>query len=208
MAVVERLCERAIVLHDGQIEYEGETENAIHHYLHNMMSSMNADGHVFDLTSANDRRSNVGRLLNRLEFFTDDDLPVLEGVRLGSTLKIKVHFDLPKTAASFDIGLGFESMFGQRVFTAHSIFEPDRPSGEWVGPQVFVCEIPSFTLMPGSYHIKIWLDINHAEADLVNYAAQLTVLESDYYGTGKVPWNGTVVLPHHWHVEQPAKVGR
>ena len=62
--------------------------------------------------------------------------------------------------------------------------------------------------MPGSYHVKIWLDINRAEADLVNYAAQVTVLESDYYGTGKVPWNGAVVMPHHWHVEQPAKVGR
>jgi lipopolysaccharide transport system ATP-binding protein len=208
MAVVERLCQRAIVLHDGQIEYEGETENAIRHYLHNMMSRINADGHVFDLTTANDRRSNVGRLLNRLEFFTDDDLPVLEGLRLGSALKIKVHFDLPKSAASFDIGLGFESMFGQRVFTAHSIFEPDRPGGEWVGPQVFVCEIPSFVLMPGSYHVKIWLDINHAEADLVNYAAQVTVLESDYYRTGKLPWNGIVVMPQHWHVEQPAKVGR
>ena len=208
MAVVERLCERAMVLHEGQIEYEGGTENAIHHYLHNMMSSMNVDGHAFDLTTSSDRRSNVGRLLKRLEFFTDDDLPVLEGVRLGSGLKIKVHFDLPKSAASFDVGLGFESMFGQRVFTAHSIFEPDRPSGEWIGPQVFVCEIPSFTLMPGPYHVKIWLDINHAEADLVNYAAQVIVLESDYYGTGKVPWNGAVVMPHHWHVELPAKVGR
>jgi lipopolysaccharide transport system ATP-binding protein len=208
MAVVERLCQRAIVLHDGQIEYEGETESAIHHYLHNMLSTMNADGHAFDLTACDDRRSNVGRLLKRVEFFTEDDLPVLEGVRLGSGLKIKVHFDLPKPVSSFDIGLGFESMFGQRMFTAHSIFEPDRPGGEYVGPQVFVCEIPSFTLMPGPYHVKIWLDINHAEADLVNYAAQVSVLESDYYGTGKVPWNGTVVMRHHWHVEQPVKIER
>ena len=206
MAVVERLCGRAIVLRDGQIEYHGETENAIHHYLHNMMSAMDADGHAFDLTTCNDRRSNVGRLLKRIEFFTDDDLPVLEGVRLGSGLKVKVHFDLPKPVASFDVGLGFESMFGQRVFTAHSIFEPERPGGECVGPQVFVCDIPSFTLMPGAYHVKIWLDINHAEADLVNYAATVNVIESDYYGTGKVPWNGTVVMPHHWHVEQPVKV--
>ena len=202
MAVVERLCGRAIVLRDGQIEYEGETENAIHHYLHNMMSTMDADGHAFDLTTCNDRRSNVGRLLKRIEFFTDDDLPVLEGVRLGSGLKVKVHFDLPKPVASFDVGLGFESMFGQRVFTAHSIFEPERPGGECAGPQVFVCDIPSFTLMPGAYHVKIWLDINHAEADLVSYAARVNVIESDYYGTGKAPWNGAIVLKHRWYVEE------
>jgi lipopolysaccharide transport system ATP-binding protein len=202
MAVVERLCERAIVLHDGEIEYEGETESAIQHYLHNMLTGMNIDGHAFDLTTCSDRRSNVGRLLKRVEFFTDDDLPVLEGVRLGSGLKVKVHFDLPKPVTSFDVGLGFESMFGQRIFTAHSIFEPERPSGEWVGPQVFVCDIPSFTLMPGAYQVKIWLDINHAEADLVNYAARINVIESDYYGAGKAPWNGAIVLKHRWYVDE------
>jgi hypothetical protein len=55
--------------------------------------------------------------------------------------------------------------------------------------------------MPGVYTVKIWMDINHAEADLVNFAARVTVLESDYYGTGKVPWNGTLVMKHHWYVE-------
>jgi hypothetical protein len=32
----------------------------------------------------------------------------------------------------------------------------------------------------------------------------VTVIESDYYGTGKVPWNGTFVLKHHWYLEQAA----
>lgn len=27
---------------------------------------------------------------------------------------------------------------------------------QFVGPQVFVCDIPSFTLMPGLYSIRIW----------------------------------------------------
>ena len=71
---------------------------------------------------------------------------------------------------------------------------------------MFVCDIPSFTLMPGVYNLFIWMDINHQEADRVNQAAQVTVLESDYYGTGKAPWNGEFVLPHHWYLEQPAKV--
>jgi len=28
---------------------------------------------------------------------------------------------------------------------------------------------------------------------------RLRVIESDYYGTGKVPWNGALVLKHHWY---------
>ena len=204
MAVVEKLCGRCIVLHDGRVAYEGETAESIHHYMNSMLAATNPDGHVFDLSQATDRRSNVGKLLKRVEVYTNDNLPVLEGIRLGTGLKVKIHFDLPQPTRSFDMGLAFDSMFGQRVFTAHSLFEPARPSGEWVGPQVFVCDIPSFTLMPGLYNMRIWLDINHKEADLINYAARVTVLESDYYGTGKAPWNGAFVLKHNWYVEESA----
>jgi lipopolysaccharide transport system ATP-binding protein len=201
MAVVEKLCQRAIVLQDGKIDFEGQTEDAIYHYMNKMLAANQGQGHTFDLSQATDRRSPVGKLLKRVQLFTDGDLPVREGIRLGSGLRLKVYFDLPKPTRSFDIGLGFESMFGQRMFTAHSLFEPDRPTGERVGPQVFVCDIPSFTLMPGLYTVKIWLDINHSEADQVNYAARINVLESDFYGSGKAPWNGAIVLKHNWFVE-------
>ena len=208
MAVVEKLCQRTIVLDQGRIEYQGETGDAIHHYLNAMLVPNNPDGHVFDLSNSTDRRPKLGKLLKSMELFTDDDLPILEGIRIGTGLKVKIYFDLPKPTRSFDMGLAFDNMFGQRIFTAHSLFEPERPSGERVGPQVFVCDIPSFTLMPGTYSMRVWLDINHAEADWINAAARMTVLESDYYGTGKAPWNGAVVLKHNWYVEQTAKVGR
>jgi len=205
MAVVEKLCSRCIVLHDGQVEFEGETSEAVHHYLNRMVFPENEHNHIFDLSECTNRKSNVGKLLQRVELYTDDDLPVREGVRIGAGLKVKIFFDLPRPTRSFDMGLAFDSMFGQRIFTAHTLFEPNRPNGEYVGPQVYVCAIPSFTLMPGLYTVRIWLDINHQEADLVNHAARVSVLESDYYGSGKAPWNGTMVLPHNWYVETPSR---
>ena len=201
MPVVEKLCERAIVLHEGCISYEGETSEAIQHYLHSTLTSNTADGHIFDLTNAPNRRAKSEDLLQRVELYTNDDVPVLEGIRIGTRLKAKVFFNLPKPVRSFDIGLGFDDMFGQRIFTANSQFEPERPSGERVGPQVFVCEIPSFTLMPGMYHIKVWMDVNHVVADTIFQAARITVLEADFYGSGKAPWNGAFVLKHRWYVE-------
>jgi lipopolysaccharide transport system ATP-binding protein len=206
MAVVENLCQRAIVMHQGQVAFQGETQAAIHHYLNTMLAVINPKGHVFDLSKSRNRRSNLGEFLTRLELYTDDDLPILEGIRIGSRLKVKVFFDLPKPVRSLDMGLGFDDLSGQRIFTAHTLFEPVRPSGEWVGPQVYVCEIPSFNLTPGMYNIRVWLDINHAEADWINQAARVTVLESDYYGSGKAPWNGWAAIKHHWHVEHPARV--
>jgi hypothetical protein len=56
--------------------------------------------------------------------------------------------------------------------------------------------------MPGEYKVKVWLDLRGKEADAVEDAAKISVLESDFYGTGKVPWNGTFVLKHRWYLEE------
>ena len=71
-----------------------------------------------------------------------------------------------------------------------------------MGPQVFVCDIPSLTLVSGEYTIRVWLDIGNVQADLIDDAARIQVIDSDYYGTGRVPWNGTFVLKHRWYLEQ------
>src|SRR5215472_8039659 len=93
-------------------------------------------------------------------------------------------------------------MYGFRVFAAHTFFEPNRSHGPRVGYQVFVCDIPSLTLTPDDYALRIWLDVNSFEADLIEDAARITIVESDYYGSGKMPWNGAMVLKHRWYLEQ------
>jgi lipopolysaccharide transport system ATP-binding protein len=87
MAVVEKLCQRAIVLQNGRIDFQGDTEDAIHHYMNKMVEANKAEGHTFDLSGATDRRSHVGRLLKRLDLYGTDDVPVIEGVRRPDQLR-------------------------------------------------------------------------------------------------------------------------
>lgn len=202
MAAVENLCSRGIVLDGGCIVFEGSSKDAVRQYLSNVTKTQTMNGHVIDLAGARNRRSYLAPLLKRLEFLTREDRPMVEGIRIGDPLKVLVHFELEKPTSSFNVGLGFDDRSGQRVFTAHSCFEPQRSYGEVVGHQVFVCEIESLTLMPGEYSLRVWLDLGNAEADLINEAARITVFESDYYHTGKVPWNGVFVLQHRWYLEK------
>jgi homopolymeric O-antigen transport system ATP-binding protein len=201
MAAVQNLCHRGIVLSRGQLIFNGTAKEAIDHYLHSV-SGEGSHGHIIDLTSS--RRADLRRpkVLEKLEFYTDGDVPMKGNLPMGAGLKIRVHFPLSKPVDNFEIGIGFDNMFGQRVFTAHSCFEPDRSHGERVGPQVFVCNIPSLTLVPGEYTIRVWMEIGVDEVDLIDDAARIRIIESDFYGTGRVPWNGTFVLKHHWYVEQ------
>jgi lipopolysaccharide transport system ATP-binding protein len=207
MAAVENLCRRGIVMQQGQLVFDGGLTEAVQHYYDSIADAAQADGHVFDLENAKDRISRVGRLLKRVELYTEHDRPLTEGIRIGERLRVRIHFELPSPTTSFNIGLGFNNVFGQRIFTAHSLFEPERSDIERCGPQVFVCDIPRFTLTPGSYTTRLWLDICNTEADLIEDAARLDVIESDYYGTGKVPWNGTFVLDHRWFLEDDCVSG-
>jgi lipopolysaccharide transport system ATP-binding protein len=203
MAAIENLCTRGVVLHQGELLFDGGAKQGIQFYL-NSLSTRSGTGHVIDLDDVGERRSLVAPLLRRMEFFTDNEQPLAEGLPVGSKLKVKVYFDLPKTTSMFNVGIGFNNNYGQRIFTAHSIFEPNRWDKECSGRQALSCEIPSFTLMPGEYTVKVWLDLKGTEADAIEDAAKITVLESDFYGTGKVPWNGTFVLNHRWYLEQAA----
>lgn len=202
MAAIENLCQRGVVLEHGKLVFDGPSKDAVQSYLNSLSGTRDNDGHIIDLTRAENRKAVVAPLLKRMELYTDAERPLTEGIPIGARLKIRIQFELPNSTASFNIGLGFNNAFGQRIFTAHSYFEPNRPTGEYVGPQIFTCDIPSLTFVPGDYTLRVWLDIGNTKADLIDDAAQVTVLESDYYGTGKVPWNGAFVLKHHWYLEQ------
>jgi lipopolysaccharide transport system ATP-binding protein len=198
MAAVENLCRRGIVLNGGKIAFEGTAKEAVLDYLGLVSGSRDSSGHIVDLTTALDRRFARIPLLKLLEFYTYNDRPLANDLQIGARLQVRVYFDLPELTEDFNVGLGFDNSYGQRVFTAQSQFQPGRPMQARVGPQVYTCDIPSLTLTPGEYSLRIWLEINNAEADLINDAVRLRVIESDYYGTGKVPWNGALVLKHRW----------
>lgn len=201
MAAVENLCRRGLVLEQGRLVFGGTAKEAVDYYLHSLSGDgMGSAASVVDLTNAPGRRRHFQPLLKRLELFSGDGAQLNGGLPIGAPLKARIHFQLENPCSSFDACLAFDSLGGQRIFTAHSVFEPRRPHGERVGEQVFVCEIPSLALVPGEYKIKVGLDIGGTEVDSVEDATRLTVIESDYYGTGKVPWNGTCVLKHQWEL--------
>lgn len=201
LAAVQGLCRKGIVLEEGRMVFSGNAMEAVDYYLQVAFGSQrDSRDHSIDLDKATSRPRKYHPLLRRLELFTEDGKPLNGSLPIGAPLKAHISFRLEDPTPSFDVCLEFESLFGQTIFTAYSGFEPNRPHEVRVGEQMFVCEIPSLTLVPGEYKIKVMLIVASGIVDLVEDAARLTVIESDYYGTGKAPWNGTFVLKHRWHL--------
>ena len=201
MAAVENLCDRGVLLEGGRLAFAGNMKQTIDRYLQGAPSPSGARrSHIVDLRDAPGRPAKCPVLLKRLEMFTDGDVPLCGALGMGNTFKVRIYFELAEPTASVCAGLGFDTLLGQRLFTAHSLFEPGGSWGEREGEQVFVCEIPNFTLVPSEYKIKVSLDVRNADVDWVDDAARLSVVESDFYGSGRSPWNGTCVMKHNWHL--------
>jgi lipopolysaccharide transport system ATP-binding protein len=199
MAAVEHLCNRGILLEHGNIELMGSAKETIEHYL---MSELNgqksAQAHVVDLAELPRRSPRSCRILKRLELFTEENKPVNGSLKIGASLKVYLHMRLEQPTSALDALLGFDSLLGQRILTLSTAFQPNRANGLWIGEHTFICDIPSLPLVPGEYKLVVSGVTSTLGEDKVEDAARLTIIESDYYRTGRVPWKGFFVLTHHW----------
>ena len=201
LAALQNLCTRAIVLNKGGLVFSGTASEAVAYYIRSQ-TPQRADGaaHIFDLSHAQRRSGRDQGILQRLELLTDDKQPVAAPLPMGASLKVKVHFRLERPTAGFEVGLGFNNIHEQRIFTVHTSFDPDRPWSECVGDNVIQCEIPALNLVPGEYKIKVSFAIGSEECDAVEDAARFTIVESDFFGTGRTPKTGICLVRHHWRM--------
>ena len=202
MAAVENLCERGILLRQGQLTFDGDTKTAVAQYLASANRTDEGQGHKVDLSEAPTRKPHYAPILQKVELFTANDEPAPRAVQVGESLKLKLHMHLPDSLSMFTVGIGINSMFGQRVLTLNTLFDPSLNYDSLSGDTVLVCEIPSLTLVPGEYLVFIFVDFAGERKDAIPDAFILSVLEGDYFGTGRAPFSGVFVVPHRWSIEQ------
>lgn len=205
LATVENLCQRGIVLRQGQLAFSGSAADAIKHYVRGVPGEQSsANGGCVDLTRAPGRASRYRPLLKRLELLDEDGHPIHHGLPMAAPLRARIQFELEEPTATFTVALAFDNLHGQCVFYANSSYSPAPVSEKPRGEHLYVCDIPSFALVPGEYRIRAGLSVAGVWVDNIDDAARLTVLGSDFYGTGRLPAGGTCVLEQCWRLEQPA----
>jgi len=203
LAVVEALCNKAIVLNQGRVAFTGSAKDASEFYMHTLATESAApSSHIFDLHTATGRPVKYQPQIKGLELYTEGGKPFLGELRPGGSLRAVIHFTLEEPCFSFDCTVAIDQPSGQRVCTAHTAYEPDRGHAEKVGEQVFVCDIESIPLVPGDYKLSVGLDVGGREVDWVDDVARLRVVVSDYYGTGVVPNRGVFLLKNRWALSE------
>jgi lipopolysaccharide transport system ATP-binding protein len=200
MGVIQNLCNRVFVLEAGRLAFAGGANEAVGFYLSRLPDASSSTSHVIDLRDAAGRTAKYRQILTHMEIYSDG-IPFNGHVGVGAGLSFYLSWELDHQSPNFCMTLVFENRFGQRVLEVSSYYQDIEypPEEQMPGTHTFLCDIPSFTLLPGRYSVGVVADVDGVAVDRVEGACHINVETSDYYGGGKLPQDGYMVIKHRWH---------
>jgi lipopolysaccharide transport system ATP-binding protein len=181
MAAVENLCQRAVVLSHGSVDFVGSQRDAIRHYLRS------SDVTVDSLREREDREGVGGIRVVRVEL-RDTSGHLLDVATAGADVEIWMHFEAERGHTYNDVvsSVQVRTQFDMPVFLQHNRLTR-QSFGALSDSGVFVCRIPGLPLAPSSYRIGCSVQAGGAMLDLLEDASSLTVVAGDFFSSGEVP---------------------
>ena len=196
MAAIENLCRRAVLLVNGNVDLVGDPATVISRYL----GSAGAEDGDTDLVAHSGRPSFAHTVLRRFRILNEDEKP--QGhAPLGGDVCFEVSGDTPERLDGVTLNIRMETLMGQRVAVCHTEYQHREPIS-LQGPFRFLCRMRNCRLMPGPYHLSLFLKSARGLEDQID-GLSMTVTPRDVYGTGRVvpPRTGTYVPEATWHIE-------
>ena len=197
MPAVKGLCNRAILLHEGRIQCEGDVENTVATYL-NLNHHARADGMVPETTP----RIGTGAALLRQVTLGDSDGQPINHVLLGQPFSVSTVFDVKAPINDAVVEVGISTIDGLRVVTVHNIDGGRECLRLAPGMHKVKVDI-DVTLLPREYVIDVSLNhLSGLTVDWVERTFQFTALNVAKNGTDHYRWGqvrGFVRPSSVWH---------
>ena len=197
MGPVEGLCNRAIMLDQGRVVYNGEVDEAIRRY----RAAMYEDHSDVDLEQRTDREGE-GHFR-----FTKVVLNQGEPVLVDRPLQIDLHYRAEQALNNVHVALKLSRNYREVLMTVDSKAQGALLSVE-KGDGVLTIQLPKVLLMPGTYAIDLWAGITGTLQDRIFNVTSLTVTPRDIYETGNVvdpKKHGLLVVPKcEWYQQSYA----
>jgi len=188
MSAIQKMCNTSILMQNGTVIKIGDTESVISQYINqeNKTSSI-------DLSKITERKGNQ-KLIITNAFFVQKDLKSNQLISLNET---ELHIVYKINNINIDyreirIDIGINDLYGTRVgwfSTWNKNHNVDK------NKNTLIFKIKNFNLSPGEYNCNLFLGYNDEVADFIQEVNPFTVVENDYFKTGKsIPQNQGVLL--------------
>lgn len=194
MAAIRTLCNRAIVLREGQLWLDDESNSAIVAY----QQQEESEKTTISLADRTDRKGSlIGRYISFS--FRYHDTQTLT-IPMGATVTVCADFLLKQDIRFPVFGVFFKDLTGQTILRSYShestTYTP-LSSGEWQ----LMCTFYNLPLMHGYYSISLYLGTPNQPIDFIDNVATVYIEPSDVYGTGILPSqtnSGFCYTQHSW----------
>lgn len=196
MATVMSLCQRAIVLSGGQVDFDGTARDGVRRYL-----QLQEGASLIPLADRQDRSGNQRLRISAVVFEDAYGNPVVQG-QSGQDLAVVIRYTSSQStvvARNVQVGIDIRGQFDERLFNVTTTWK----SGDFDAvPEFgeFRCLIPRLPLTPGRYTLDLYLGVASEKSDYIANAVRLDVDQGDFFGTGRIPPHGYLLLDHTWSV--------
>jgi lipopolysaccharide transport system ATP-binding protein len=198
MAAINNLCSSCIVLKSGELEFYGNTEQGIRHYLEPCVQS---DKKVTGLQAF---RPSWAKSLIKSAKILDSKGQEQTNFPLGTDIMIEMTFDTEKDTSLKSPAMGVvinHATFGTvgGVNTRMTGFETN---GREFSTALMRCSLEHLPLLQGDYTVDLWLGDGLIDVDTLTGYLNFHIEETDIYGTGKTPFGnmGVFFLKPKWEL--------
>lgn len=184
MAAVKSLCTKGIVLGNGKVIYNGNTEDAVEFYLTNESAKINED-----LAIRKDRRGSGELKFSKIELMNKDEIKVLE-LLSGEYAKFRLSFQMIKPISTKNLVFGV--VFRDKNEVKIADFYSDEMGivfSKVVENGYVDLEIPKLLLRGGTYTLDIVVQngkIAVNQIDLLHNVFEFNVFSGDLWNSGKI----------------------
>jgi ABC-2 type transport system ATP-binding protein len=186
MAIVEKYCNRAVMLDHGELEIEGSPSKVARMY-----TKDNQDSYTKGISKEKERRTKVKPNQYKIKIKTSkkgESSPSMS-FKISSDLEARIEWDDAGLKKVKGVGLVIIKKTGEIIYATNTLREKKKISGDHIKYSV------NLKVSPGRYKIDLAL-LGKSESDILDYIenAQEFLVEND---TSK-KWEGVVKLDHTW----------
>lgn len=191
MAAIESLCNRVILLKDGIIQSNGDVCTVVQQYYEDNRINLGSQG----LVQTFEEGRSPGRILRQAAILNSFGEPTRH-ILLGHDLRIRILLHSSQSIRRPTIGIGVDSILGQRMLTLHASHTIESIEGL----MVVECHVPEFPLSPGEYWLKLAVAGAGEVLDEIEQALVFRVEDAELHNSGRGFHGGCCVARSVWTV--------
>jgi lipopolysaccharide transport system ATP-binding protein len=196
MAAILHLCQHAVVLSNGRVDYVGSATEGAKRYMESVAAGIGAD---VDLSSHTARRPGCVPLLTAVRLL-DGNGSVRDRFQCGEPMTVEFTFDPVLPLAEPQFGIGVDDCMGARIFTL-ATYLSDCTLPQLKEPGKVLCHLEEIPLVPGRYSLSLSAGTYHNRfVDALDHAVSFEVEPNDFFRNGRIPSStlGTVLVRSRW----------